>query len=633
MEASEEKAETSALPVCEAYNNEAEAGDKTATSVSPQNISASDAEESTDTQKLPGENDTVSTTTDAAGDGYDKQEKSEPGNSDVELKIPQEHARLDALLAQIPKKAQHGLLMQCDLILTCIDADEHFIALGTNIGLTFLYNRKDQSMQRLKAETSSDVITCVKLHSGMDHQLATGMASGTLSIFLIPGFISLHKKQLQKFEVKSVHRHYVTCVEWSTNGMKLYSGDKTGHVVCTEVDFYQGQCKSLELLVEPPTEVVQLHYDHKVLLVSTKLRSFVCRLDTTYEISQIGQKDRKVQGNFGACFIPGLCKTDDAKLYAARPGCRVWLSDIHGTVCNTHIFKDQLTNGVRDIPVLRPGRNTAPNMELQFGKLHIYREKQLVTYNQSTLFILDPALNKVVASQNRLGGIVGVAVTSGEIFVLRRHAEDSVIRIAENPENIHHTALSLDHPLPSSVSDLSAARPSSISTNQKLDQKEGRNSPKSFFKKTFFTPFKKLDNLIHEHSRPAKDSDSPSQPMNLSQPHLEDLPVRTAEEAVDSSRNVDTSPDLPPVVELSSPDLAVRVFTGGHGPTSPVDVASPDSAHSALSAFADELIDSRHGDTASAVKIQVMTPDGSEAAPKTETGVPKTETGVDKVTI
>ena len=70
----------------------------------------------------------------------------------MELKIPQEHARLDALLSQIPKKAQHGLLMQCDLILTCIDANEHYIALGTNIGLTFLYNRKDQSMQRLKSE-------------------------------------------------------------------------------------------------------------------------------------------------------------------------------------------------------------------------------------------------------------------------------------------------------------------------------------------------------------------------------------------------------------------------------------------------------------------------------------------------
>ena len=72
--------------------------------------------------------------------------------AEIELQIPREHARLDPLLTQIPKKAQHGLLMQCDLILTCIDVNEHYIALGTNIGLTFLYSRKDCSMQRLKSE-------------------------------------------------------------------------------------------------------------------------------------------------------------------------------------------------------------------------------------------------------------------------------------------------------------------------------------------------------------------------------------------------------------------------------------------------------------------------------------------------
>lgn len=70
------------------------------------------------------------------------------------LKIPQQHTRLDLLLSQIPKKAQHGLLMQCDLILTCIDANDSYIALGTNIGLTFLYNRNDNSVQRLKSEVS-----------------------------------------------------------------------------------------------------------------------------------------------------------------------------------------------------------------------------------------------------------------------------------------------------------------------------------------------------------------------------------------------------------------------------------------------------------------------------------------------
>lgn len=574
--------------------------------------SENENEELESTQKPESQKNDAGSESSSNTTGTGSEKTLELETQDTDLKIPQEHARLDVLLTQIPKKAQHGLLMQCDLILTCIDADENYIALGTNIGLTFLYNRKDQSMQRLKSETSSDVITCVKLHHGVDHQLATGMASGTLSIFLIPGYISLHKKQLQKFEVRSVHRHYIACVEWSTNGMKLFSGDKTGHVVCTEVDFYQGQCKSSELLVEPPTEIVQLHYDHKVLLVSTKARSFVCRLDTTCEVIQVGQKDRKVQGNFGACFIPGLCKTDDAKLYAARPGCRIWLSDIKGTVCNTHIFKDQISSGVREIPLLRPGRNIAPNMELQFGRLHVFREKQLVTFSQSTLFILDPAMNKVVASQSKLGGIVDVAVTGDEIFVLRRHTEDMVVRIAENPETIYHTASTFDLPFPSVASvDPPATLPLA---NQRLEQEQRSSSPKGFLKKTFFTPFKKLDNFIHEHSRQTRDTDCLPRPAPSARPENENVAARIAGEG----RQEDSSPDLPPVVQLESPDLAVHVFKGGQEPTSPKDIASPDSADSALSAFADELTDSRQEDASGTVTIQVTTPDGSEVFPKTE---------------
>lgn len=86
--------------------------------------------------------------------------KDSLAHSDAEpvLKVPQEFCRLNSLLSQIPKKAQHGLLMQCDLILTCIDASESFIALGTNVGLIFLFNRKDMSMQRLKSEVSSTTV-------------------------------------------------------------------------------------------------------------------------------------------------------------------------------------------------------------------------------------------------------------------------------------------------------------------------------------------------------------------------------------------------------------------------------------------------------------------------------------------
>lgn len=72
--------------------------------------------------------------------------------------IWKEHERLDAILSLIPRKAQHGVLMSCDLVLTCIDANEHFIALGTNVGITFLYSRKEHVMQRLKAAVSGEIL-------------------------------------------------------------------------------------------------------------------------------------------------------------------------------------------------------------------------------------------------------------------------------------------------------------------------------------------------------------------------------------------------------------------------------------------------------------------------------------------
>ena len=35
------------------------------------------------------------------------------------------------------------------------------------------------------------------------------------------------------------HTSDVTCAEWSTNGMKLFTGDSVGNVVYTDVDFYE----------------------------------------------------------------------------------------------------------------------------------------------------------------------------------------------------------------------------------------------------------------------------------------------------------------------------------------------------------------------------------------------------------
>lgn len=66
---------------------------------------------------------------------------------------------LHQLLSQIPRKAQSGIFKTRNLTLTCIDADEAHIALGTNVGLVFLYNREDKSVQRLRTNVSLKTVS------------------------------------------------------------------------------------------------------------------------------------------------------------------------------------------------------------------------------------------------------------------------------------------------------------------------------------------------------------------------------------------------------------------------------------------------------------------------------------------
>lgn len=39
--------------------------------------------------------------------------------------------------------------------------------------------------------------------------------------------------------LKGLHKTAVTCAAWSTNGMKLFTGDDLGTVMYTSVDLYE----------------------------------------------------------------------------------------------------------------------------------------------------------------------------------------------------------------------------------------------------------------------------------------------------------------------------------------------------------------------------------------------------------
>ena len=43
--------------------------------------------------------------------------------------------------------------------------------------------------------------------------------------------------QMQMYCVSDVHFCQITCVEWSQNTLKLFSGDQDGCVACSEMDY------------------------------------------------------------------------------------------------------------------------------------------------------------------------------------------------------------------------------------------------------------------------------------------------------------------------------------------------------------------------------------------------------------
>ena len=240
--------------------------------------------------------------------------KTEDEQSESTIRIPKEHAPLDYLLSQIPKKAQKGMLIQCDLHLNCIDANDHFIALGSNVGVVFLYNRKDKELERLRTHSNNDMITSVAIHSGLENQIAVGTEKGMIYLFQLPSVMPSQSRQLQQFIVKDIHKREVTCICWSLNGMKMFSGDKKGLVSCTEVDFYAGVCETNICLIESNCEIVQLSHAHKALLISTNQRSLLYRTDIKTALVQVGQKDRKMFGKFElmlSLYLYGITKTFD----------------------------------------------------------------------------------------------------------------------------------------------------------------------------------------------------------------------------------------------------------------------------------------------------------------------------------
>ncbi|KFQ19466.1 Tectonin beta-propeller repeat-containing protein 2, partial [Mesitornis unicolor] len=348
--------------------------------------------------------------------------------------IFKEFCPLYYLLNAIPTKIQKGF-RSIVVYLTALDTNGDYIAVGSSIGMLYLYCRHLNQMKKYNFEGKCESITFVKLLSCFDDLVAVGTASGRVAVFQLVSSLPGRNKQLRRFDVAGIHKSSITALAWSPNGMKLFSGDDKGKIVYSALDLDQGICNS-SLVLEEPSSIVQLDYNQKVLLVSTLQRTLLFYTEEKC-VKQVGTQPRKNTGKFGACFIPGLCKQSDLTLFAARPGLRLWKSDVHGSVQATFILKDVFAGGIKTFelyPRLEPpDRGSYSSPEKHLGLVScFFREGWVLTWNEYSVYLLDTVNQALIGGLEGYGDIVSVSCTNNEIFLLK--GDRDIIRISSRPE-------------------------------------------------------------------------------------------------------------------------------------------------------------------------------------------------------
>uniref|UniRef100_A0A674JMY4 Tectonin beta-propeller repeat containing 2 n=1 Tax=Terrapene triunguis TaxID=2587831 RepID=A0A674JMY4_9SAUR len=340
------------------------------------------------------------------------------------------------LLNAIPTKVQKGF-RSIVVYLTALDTNGDYIAVGSSIGMLYLYCRHLNQMKKYNLEGKTESITAVKLLSCFDDLVAVGTASGRVAIFQLVSSLPGRNKQLRRFDVAGIHKSSITALAWSPNGMKLFSGDDKGKIVYSALDLDQGICNS-SLVLEEPSSVVQLDYSQKVLLVSTLQRTLLFYTEEK-SVKQVGTQPRKNTGKYGACFIPGLCKQSDLTLFASRSGLRLWKSDVHGTVQATFILKDVFAGGIKPFE-LYPRLESSDKGNYSFPEKHLglisclSQEGWVLSWNEYSIYLFDTMNQAIIGGLEGSGDIVSVSCTNNEIFLLK--GDRDIIRISSRPEGL-----------------------------------------------------------------------------------------------------------------------------------------------------------------------------------------------------
>ncbi|KAL9913836.1 WD repeat-containing protein CG11141 [Glossina fuscipes fuscipes] len=406
---------------------------------------------------------------------------------DRELYSIREWAPLTDILDRINRE-----LFLTDLNITCFDALEKFLALGSDAGKVYWYNRTSGQVQKLKSD-STHPIKYVKVVDSVEYMVAAGNSVGQVFVFQIPKEVPTdinlvapctRSRPIERYVIRDLHQDSISCCEWSKNGMKLYSGDRQGIVVLTEFDYHEHISKSVEILNEA-YEIVQMSAHKGYLLVSSLYRSIVChRANGVWVITQIGKKDRKQLIHCGGTFLKQIL-IENTKIICGRPNLRFWLADIEGNVEKTLLYREAITRSPTwEIPMLNPKSLTLHKAQSKadlpasadvknFRNIYAYagQDSLIVTHDESELYVLNLDSLQVEAVAKGFRKIIDFRVCGKEIFILE--GQRTLLRLAPTPEEPNKTARIIYNPtLPPPVPLLSSTTNESIEAPVEYEPEE-----------------------------------------------------------------------------------------------------------------------------------------------------------------
>ncbi|GFS95742.1 hermansky-Pudlak syndrome 5 protein [Nephila pilipes] len=300
---------------------------------------------------------------------------------------------------------------------TCFDVSRHYVVFGTNAGgVVFLQH---DTLSYIKTVTAKEGPVCQAALSPDENVIAFATNRGV-------AIVMEHNAERgtappQRLQISFEHRgSIVTAMQWNISSSKIYIGDDKGRVSTRNI--FQVPTTTLMKL---DSKVVQLDFAQDHLLVSTLTKCYLC--DTNKEqFLTIGKKLR--DGEYGACFYPGVRSVDPCTIYSARPGSRLWEVDVKGNVCCTHQFKAALAIKPEKLYTFRneinmeEGDDEYKPQATNFQKLLLLwpgsEDSPFVfTWSNLKVFVFDPKRAEVILWNDDIKGVKDAKCLKTDVFV------------------------------------------------------------------------------------------------------------------------------------------------------------------------------------------------------------------------